>query len=485
MALSRRTMPSGIGLALIAALISGVAVYANGYGVSSWKSAGTSAATYTTAKNLMAASILLLLVWLANRRRSSEGFTRPSRPGQWLGLATVGIIGGSLPFLLFFEGLTRASSGQAAFIHKTLVIWVALLAVPLLRERLGLIQLGAIGLLVAGQYFLVGGISHVALDTGEMMILAATLLWAVEVIIAKRLLTDLSPLTVGTTRMCLGVAILIGYAIATGAPGELAALGLHHWWWVVATGAILTLYVATWFSALARASAVDVTAVLVGGAVITALLRSGLQSAPLPSAVGLGLIVLGAIIAVTLTWWAPRRTLARVPEAELETASPYVIVGLGNEIASDDGVGIHVARALETRFQDRPEVEVVALPWAGFALLDVLRGRQGAALVDCLTTGIYAPGSVVRLDTTDFPGSVRLNSFHDISYPIAIDLGRNLGWEMPDDVAIWGVEAAVPEEFGETLSPEVAESVTEVVQEVASFIDARVASSAELVGASR
>ena len=47
------------------------------------------------------------------------------------------MIGGSVPFVLFFEGLARAEATQAAFIQKTLVVWVALLAVPLLRERFG------------------------------------------------------------------------------------------------------------------------------------------------------------------------------------------------------------------------------------------------------------------------------------------------------------------------------------------------------------
>lgn len=162
-----------------------------------------------------------------------------------------------------------------------------------------------------------------------------------------------------------------------------------------------------------------------------------------------------------------------------------VIVGLGNEIASDDGVGIHVARALETEFTGRPEVEVVALPWAGFALLDVLRGRQRAALVDCLVTGIHPPGSVLRLDASDFAGSVRLNSFHDISYPTVMALGRRMGWEMPNDVAIWGVEAAVPEEFGETLSPQVAASVDEVIEGVTRFINAPARPSTDLIGAAR
>jgi hydrogenase maturation protease len=152
-------------------------------------------------------------------------------------------------------------------------------------------------------------------------------------------------------------------------------------------------------------------------------------------------------------------------------AAPFVIVGLGNEIASDDGVGLRAADALATEFSDRDDVEVVSLPWAGFALLDVLRDRKRAVLIDSLATGARPPGTVVRLGEGDFSGSVRLNSFHDINYPTAMALGRSMGWEMPEEVAIWGVETATTDEFGEELTPEVAHAVGVVTNQVAAFIN--------------
>jgi len=60
----------------------------------------------------------------------------------------IAIVGGSLPFLLFFTGLSLASAPSAAFIHKTLFIWVAFLAVPFLGERLGWAQICALGVLL-------------------------------------------------------------------------------------------------------------------------------------------------------------------------------------------------------------------------------------------------------------------------------------------------------------------------------------------------
>jgi len=151
-------------------------------------------------------------------------------------------------------------------------------------------------------------------------------------------------------------------------------------------------------------------------------------------------------------------------------AAPAVIVGLGNEIAGDDGVGIHVARILRHRLEGTPNVDVVALPWAGLALLDVLRGRTRAAILDCLTSGNHPPGTLVRLDEQGLAGSVRLNSFHDIAFPTAMDLGRRLGWDMPADVAIWGVEAERADEFHEGLSPAVAAAVEPLIHEVLRFV---------------
>lgn len=171
--------------------------------------------------------------------------------------------------------------------------------------------------------------------------------------------------------------------------------------------------------------------------------------------------------------WGPQGVPSATATGDPVTASiaPVVVVGLGNDIACDDGVGLRVAGILEEHYRAHPEIDVVALPWAGFALLDVLRGRRRAALIDCLVSGVRPPGSIVRLSADDYAGSVRLNSFHDISYPTAMDLGRRLGWEMPSDVAIWAIEASVTERFGERLSREVGDAADEVVDLVRQYVD--------------
>jgi drug/metabolite transporter (DMT)-like permease len=290
----RGTALGGSAIAAATAVISGFAIFLNSYGLSAWRDSGVGATPYTTAKNLVAAVILGTLALVAGRRR--QRVVRPT-PSQRLRLIAVGIIGGAIPFVLFFEGLARASSVHAAFIHKTLVIWVALLAVPLLGEKLSAIHLAAIGLLVAGEAAITG-VDGMAVGAGEIMILAATLLWAVEVIIAKTLLRDLSASTVGAARMGIGAIALVAWTLVSGGAHGLTGLPAAAWGWVAVTGIALTAYVGTWYLALSRAPAVDVTAVLVLGALVTAALRTGLAGIPAPSTLGLVLIGAGGVAAV-------------------------------------------------------------------------------------------------------------------------------------------------------------------------------------------
>jgi drug/metabolite transporter (DMT)-like permease len=301
-----KTRRTGLILALLAAMISGVAIFLNGYGV---KAVGNATA-YTTAKNVVAALVLLGVVALGRGR--GVRLSRPQGRGQWWGLIAVGVIGGSVPFVLFFEGLARASSTQAAFLNKTLVLWVALLAVVVLKDRLQVWHWIAIGLLLVGQVGLSGGLTA-TISSGELLILAATLLWAIEVVVAKRLLGSLSSWTVGLARMGFGSVALIGWILASGSGEALMRMGVAQWGWVLLTGFILAGYVATWFAALARAQAVDVTAVLVLAALITAGLNAVVNRTPLASQLSwLLLIVAGGTLVCAMAW---RRVPHELPAA--------------------------------------------------------------------------------------------------------------------------------------------------------------------------
>ena len=285
-------------------MISGVAVFANGYGVRAWTEI-SDPTTYTTLKNSVAALVLLIAAGLLVRLGDAQRIDLTQVKRHWLGLSLIAIVGGSIPFVLFFEGLARATSSDAAFIHKTLVIWVAILAVSILRERIGLPHVAAIALLIWGQVALAGGLGAIEFGAGEWMILGATLLWAIETVLVKRVLVSVSSLTVGVARMAGGALLLVLYGLGRGAFSGLAGVTPEHLVWILLTGLTLAAYVGTWFFALARSQAVDVTAVLVGGAIITALLESGIRGVDLPAAPGLLLVATGVVGAVVAGWRRP------------------------------------------------------------------------------------------------------------------------------------------------------------------------------------
>lgn len=280
------TVRWGIGLALITALISGVTIYLNGLYVKEFHDPILLAAVRNSIVGLM-----LLGALTAARHRSPQ---TPLSARQRAGLLVLGVIGGGVSFALFFTGLSLVSSPGAAIIQKTLFVWVAILAVPLLGERLGWAQVAAVVLLLAGTLTL-GDPGSVTAGPGEALILAATLLWAVEVILARRLLGGMGSLPAATGRMVIGGLVLVGIVAVRGDLGAVADYSARQWLIVGVTALLLAGYVSTWYAALKRAPATVVTSVLVIGALVTsvlqALTRGSLPRAP--EALGLGLLLVG------------------------------------------------------------------------------------------------------------------------------------------------------------------------------------------------
>jgi drug/metabolite transporter (DMT)-like permease len=292
------TRGGGAAFALAAASVSGLSIFLNEYALQH----APDAAAYTTAKNLVAAALLGAIA-LTSMRGQVGATVRALSRGALLAVLLIGMLGGGVAFALFFEGLRHTSATDAAFIQKTLIVWVAIAAVPLLKERLGPGHVAAIVLLLLGQLLLVGSVVPLGPRSGgEVMILVATLLWSGEIIVARILLRSLPSQLLAAARMLIGTAFLLVFLWITGQGHGLAALGAAGWGWALLTGVLLTLYVSTWLAALSRAPAIDVTALLVAGAFITALLDASAGHATLTShALALVLILAGTGAMLLLT----------------------------------------------------------------------------------------------------------------------------------------------------------------------------------------
>lgn len=278
-------------LAFSAAGISGLANFLNKIAVT----AIPDPIFYTFLKNGLSALLLLSVLVLSSRWQEVRQLSKH----DWLKLVLIGVIGGSIPFILFFVGLSMTSAVSASLIHKTLFIWVALLAIPFLGERIGKIQWAALGLLLFGNFFL-GSWQQLAFGKGELMIFAATLFWAIENIIAKRALQNISSLLLTSGRMILGSLILLLVVLWQGSIGFVAALNYQQWALTLIISILLFGFVLAWYSALARASATLVASLLVPASLITSLLSLIFQAKALTFVESLssGLIILAMAILV-------------------------------------------------------------------------------------------------------------------------------------------------------------------------------------------
>lgn len=156
------------------------------------------------------------------------------------------------------------------------------------------------------------------------------------------------------------------------------------------------------------------------------------------------------------------------------TQGHTLVLGMGNPILSDDGVGLLVAERLRQRPLP-PGVEVQSSEVAGLRLLELVRGFTRVIIIDALKSAADAgrePGEIVRYEAAEFKGGHRYGSAHSIGLDTALELGHRLGYDMPEDVTVYAIEAVDVETFGEELSPPVARAADRVIDLVLREVEA-------------
>ncbi len=140
-----------------------------------------------------------------------------------------------------------------------------------------------------------------------------------------------------------------------------------------------------------------------------------------------------------------------------------LILGIGNPILTDDGVGIKIAQKLK---EERPELEVVETGEAGLTLLDLVVGYDRLIIIDSIKTGQGKPGQVYKLELEDLKPAMDFSSSHGIDIATAFKLGQRLGYRMPKSVSIYAVEMKDNTTFGERCTEEVEERIPFIVQQI-------------------
>ncbi len=149
-----------------------------------------------------------------------------------------------------------------------------------------------------------------------------------------------------------------------------------------------------------------------------------------------------------------------------------LVIGLGNPILGDDGLGWSVARCLADRLQGDEEVEIDCLAVGGLSLMERMLGYRRVILVDAIATGENPVGTVTAMKLAELgdPGLGHSASAHDASLITALGTAQAMGVDVPDQVDIVAVEAHVGFDFTETLSPAVEAAVAPACEKVLELI---------------
>lgn len=151
------------------------------------------------------------------------------------------------------------------------------------------------------------------------------------------------------------------------------------------------------------------------------------------------------------------------------TGKKTLILGLGNDILTDDGIGPRIVRDL-SRITDNPDVHFDIACCGGLEIMEYIKDFDRVIFIDAIRTKGGKPGDVHYFVPSDFRETSHLSSIHDVYFLTALKLGDTLDMNLPADLHIIGVEIVEDMEFSEDFTIPLTEKYPLVLQEVKNFV---------------
>jgi hydrogenase maturation protease len=137
-----------------------------------------------------------------------------------------------------------------------------------------------------------------------------------------------------------------------------------------------------------------------------------------------------------------------------------LVLGLGNELLSDDGVGLLAIRQLREEYTG--QAELVESSLHGLALIDLFIGFDRTIIIDAIQTGKHQPGEIIQLSPADLD-HVIAPSPHYSGMPEMLALAKELDLEFPKEIVIFAIEVIDPHTIGGGLTPLINEKLPNLV----------------------
>jgi hydrogenase maturation protease len=142
-----------------------------------------------------------------------------------------------------------------------------------------------------------------------------------------------------------------------------------------------------------------------------------------------------------------------------------LILGIGNNILTDDGIGFRLVADIRNMLGDT-NIQFETASCGGLEIIEYIKDFKRVVFIDAIRTREGKPGDVYYFSPADFRETMHLSNLHDISFITALDLGRTLDLDLPDDLHIIAVEIIEDMEFSEEFTPQLKERYPQILEKV-------------------
>jgi hydrogenase maturation protease len=146
-----------------------------------------------------------------------------------------------------------------------------------------------------------------------------------------------------------------------------------------------------------------------------------------------------------------------------------LILGLGNDILSDDRIGPDLVYDLSKIF-DNLGITFETASSGGLELMETIKDFDKVVIIDAIRTREGKPGSVYHFQPSDFQETSHLSSLHDVNFLTALKLGDKIGMKLTNDLHVIAVEIVEDREFSDKLTVILRQKYEGILDEVATII---------------
>lgn len=147
-----------------------------------------------------------------------------------------------------------------------------------------------------------------------------------------------------------------------------------------------------------------------------------------------------------------------------------LILGVGNEILTDDSIGPRIANDLEKMFPDSG-ADFMISSLGGLEVLELICNYKEVIIIDAIRTRDGEPGTVYLMKPDDFKETLHLSSFHDVNFLTALKLGEELDFKVPEEISIIAIEIIEDLVFSNDLTPPLRARYPDILKEISQFLE--------------